>query len=66
MQERVRILRLMLSVRCRTPARCVGWYHSHPHFEAQPSIIDIKNQVLQQHQARDGDEEPYIGVCGNA
>jgi hypothetical protein len=40
----------------------VGWYHSHPHFEAQPSIIDIKNQVLQQQQARDGGAEPYIGA----
>ena len=44
-------------------ARCVGWYHSHPHFEAQPSIIDIKNQVLQQRQARDGGgAETYIGA----
>ena len=32
--------------------RCVGWYHSHPHFAAHPSIIDIKNQVNQQHQYR--------------
>lgn len=32
--------------------RCIGWYHSHPHFAAHPSIIDIKNQVNQQHQYR--------------
>lgn len=40
---------------CLSPGsvcRCVGWYHSHPHFAAHPSIIDIKNQVNQQHQYR--------------
>ena len=47
------------SVRMR---RCVGWYHSHPHFEAQPCIIDIRNQVMQQRQARTGGDEPYIGA----
>lgn len=26
----------------------VGWYHSHPRFEARPSVIDIKNHA--QHQ----------------
>jgi hypothetical protein len=41
----------------------VGWYHSHPHFAAHPSIIDIHNQVTQQHQfRRDSDDEPYIAA----
>lgn len=43
--------------------RCVGWYHSHPHFPAQPSIIDIKNQVVQQQQFRKGDGmETYVAA----
>ncbi|CAL8469922.1 g9464 [Coccomyxa elongata] len=43
--------------------KCVGWYHSHPHFAAHPSIIDIKNQVAQQFQYRDEDgAETYIAA----
>lgn len=41
----------------------MGWYHSHPHFAAHPSIIDIKNQVAQQFQYRDEDgAETYIAA----
>ena len=33
----------------------VGWYHSHPTFAAQPSLIDLCNQLMQQqHHARGG------------
>ncbi|KAK9865967.1 hypothetical protein WJX84_011457 [Apatococcus fuscideae] len=43
--------------------RCVGWYHSHPHFETLPSLVDIGNQVAQQHAHRcDSGQEPYIGA----
>ncbi|CAG9460590.1 unnamed protein product [Pedinophyceae sp. YPF-701] len=27
----------------------VGWYHSHPDFDAQPSVIDVSNQLRHQH-----------------
>lgn len=28
--------------------RVVGWYHSHPTFEPEPSIRDIENQTSYQ------------------
>jgi len=33
--------------------RVVGWYHSHPTFQPQPSVIDINNQFMSQCNARD-------------
>ncbi|KAG0165298.1 Myb-like, SWIRM and MPN domains 1 [Apophysomyces sp. BC1015] len=42
----------------------VGWYHSHPTFEPQPSIRDIENQTSYQTLFRNektGDE-PFIGM----
>ncbi|KAI8371548.1 uncharacterized protein BYT42DRAFT_72947 [Radiomyces spectabilis] len=42
----------------------VGWYHSHPTFEPQPSIRDIENQTSYQtlfRHEQTGDE-PFIGV----
>lgn len=42
----------------RAGMRVVGWYHSHPTFPTQPSIIDIYNQVLQQHAHRE--EAPAV------
>jgi proteasome lid subunit RPN8/RPN11 len=41
--------------------KVVGWYHSHPTFQAIPSTIDIYNQVLQQHAHR---EEGGSGAGG--
>ncbi|KAG0267606.1 hypothetical protein BG011_002914 [Mortierella polycephala] len=42
----------------------VGWYHSHPTFEPNPSIRDIENQS--EHQAmfrrRELGVEPFVGV----
>ena len=42
----------------------VGWYHSHPLFQPDPSVTDINNQ--QQYQALMKDEksglEPFIGL----
>lgn len=23
----------------------VGWYHSHPHFQNNPSLVDVENQT---------------------
>ncbi|KAJ2011152.1 hypothetical protein IWW57_006711 [Coemansia sp. S610] len=44
--------------------RVVGWYHSHPTFRPDPSIIDIENQTAYQTLFRDGDssEEPFVGA----
>ncbi|KAK9818670.1 hypothetical protein WJX74_002471 [Apatococcus lobatus] len=43
--------------------RCMGWYHSHPRFETLPSLVDIGNQVAQQHAHRcDSGHEPYVGA----
>ncbi|KAJ2162168.1 hypothetical protein GGF46_000910 [Coemansia sp. RSA 552] len=44
--------------------RVVGWYHSHPTFRPDPSIIDIENQTAYQTLFRDSDstEEPFVGA----
>ncbi|CEG84925.1 hypothetical protein RMATCC62417_18666 [Rhizopus microsporus] len=41
----------------------VGWYHSHPTFEPQPSIRDIENQTSYQDLFRNeaSGDEPFIG-----
>ncbi|KAI9247234.1 hypothetical protein BY458DRAFT_527392 [Sporodiniella umbellata] len=41
----------------------VGWYHSHPTFEPQPSIRDIENQTSYQDLFRveSSGDEPFIG-----
>ncbi|KAI8150018.1 hypothetical protein BJV82DRAFT_6835 [Fennellomyces sp. T-0311] len=45
----------------------VGWYHSHPTFEPNPSIRDIQYQCLYQTLFRDETTgvEPFIGVIVN-
>ncbi|RUS34022.1 LOW QUALITY PROTEIN: hypothetical protein BC938DRAFT_482788 [Jimgerdemannia flammicorona] len=41
----------------------VGWYHSHPTFEPNPSVRDIENQSAYQALfRRDTGVEPFIGV----
>lgn len=44
--------------------RVVGWYHSHPTFRPDPSIIDIENQTSYQKLFRDCEsaEEPFVGA----
>ncbi|KAI9506113.1 hypothetical protein BX070DRAFT_187140 [Coemansia spiralis] len=44
--------------------RVVGWYHSHPTFRPDPSIIDIENQTAYQALFRDSEssEEPFVGA----
>ncbi|KAI8322428.1 hypothetical protein GQ54DRAFT_240472, partial [Martensiomyces pterosporus] len=44
--------------------RVVGWYHSHPTFRPDPSIIDIENQTAYQTLFRDNEssEEPFVGA----
>jgi protein MYSM1 len=40
----------------------VGWYHSHPVFEARPSAKDNENQRNYQALCRDGKHEPWVGI----
>ena len=42
----------------------VGWYHSHPVFQPDPSIRDIENQASYQHLCRDPTTsiEPFVGL----
>lgn len=42
----------------------VGWYHSHPIFEARPSAKDNENQRNYQALCRDADTglEPWVGA----
>ncbi|KAL5035475.1 hypothetical protein RTP6_003162 [Batrachochytrium dendrobatidis] len=41
----------------------VGWYHSHPTFEPNPSIRDIENQAnYQKLFCREDGMEPFVGV----
>ena len=41
----------------------VGWYHSHPTFEPNPSIRDIENQQnYQQLFKRWDSSEPFVGI----
>ncbi|KAG9292964.1 hypothetical protein G9A89_016326 [Geosiphon pyriformis] len=44
--------------------RVVGWYHSHPTFAPDPSIIDLQNQKNYQQLFRDDtkNEEPFVGA----
>ncbi|KAI9498930.1 hypothetical protein BDB00DRAFT_326343 [Zychaea mexicana] len=45
----------------------VGWYHSHPTFEPNPSVRDIEYQRLYQTLFRDETTgiEPFIGIIVN-
>ncbi|EDO44817.1 predicted protein, partial [Nematostella vectensis] len=43
----------------------VGWYHSHPSYQADPSVQDIKSQLRYQHalqQGLSGPQEPCLGL----
>src|SRR5690606_21951956 len=48
----------------RREMRVVGWYHSHPTFTPDPSIVDIENQTNYQRLFKDEemDEEPFVGA----
>ena len=39
----------------------LGWYHSHPIFEVNPSNIDIDNQKQQQDMFFNDNEKPFVG-----
>ncbi len=40
----------------------VGWYHSHPAFQAEPSVTDIQNQQTHQEVFTKDTETPFLGV----
>lgn len=42
----------------------VGWYHSHPVFRPDPSLVDLENQRNYQKLFHDPDSasEPFVGV----
>ena len=46
----------------------VGWYHSHPTFQPEPSITDIDNQAIYQQLFQseaggdDGSVCPFVGL----
>ena len=44
--------------------RVVGWYHSHPSFQPDPSVRDIQNQTSYQTLFRDTNTaiEPFLGI----
>ncbi|KAF8920492.1 hypothetical protein BGZ58_004318, partial [Dissophora ornata] len=44
--------------------RIVGWYHSHPTFTPDPSLVDIENQTSYQSLFKDEsmNEEPFVGA----
>ncbi|KAF9408782.1 hypothetical protein BGZ94_002190 [Podila epigama] len=44
--------------------RVVGWYHSHPTFTPDPSLVDIENQASYQNLFKDEimGEEPFVGA----
>ncbi|KAF9930267.1 hypothetical protein FBU30_000687 [Linnemannia zychae] len=44
--------------------RIVGWYHSHPTFTPDPSLVDIENQRSYQSLFKDDtmNEEPFVGA----
>ncbi|KAG0308906.1 hypothetical protein BGZ98_006257 [Dissophora globulifera] len=44
--------------------KIVGWYHSHPTFTPDPSLVDIENQTSYQSLFKDEsmNEEPFVGA----
>lgn len=44
--------------------KVVGWYHSHPIFQPDPSRRDIENQLSHQIMFKDEEtrEEPFVGL----
>ena len=42
--------------------RVVGWYHSHPVFDNQPSLRDIANQLAYQNMFEAAGGAPFLGA----
>lgn len=41
--------------------KIVGWYHSHPTFKVEPSVVDIQNHENYQKMF-ENDGQPFLGV----
>jgi len=39
----------------------IGWYHSHPQFDVNPSNIDVNNH-MQNQQIFDNDKKPFVAL----
>lgn len=42
----------------------VGWYHSHPNFKVEPSVIDINNHTCQQNNFRQNNKHMVAAIIG--
>lgn len=51
----------------RQHVRMIGWYHSHPNFEPNPSLRDLETQTVYQGLCRgvDGGVEAFVGLICN-
>lgn len=51
----------------RSGVRMIGWYHSHPNFEPNPSLRDLETQTMYQGLCRsvDGGQEAFVGIIVN-
>lgn len=53
--------RLALEKANKRGQNLIGWYHSHPQFQVDPSNIDVSNhQTYQQNFERDG--HPFVAL----
>lgn len=42
----------------------VGWYHSHPTFKVEPSLIDIENHTCQQENFSENNKHMIAAIIG--
>ena len=42
--------------------KIVGWYHSHPKFQPDPSVVDIQNQSTYQQLFDASPDNPFVGL----
>jgi len=42
--------------------KVVGWYHSHPTFQPDPSVTDIENQSIYQTMFGASHNHPFVGL----
>lgn len=47
-----------------TGTEIVGWYHSHPNFKVDPSVIDINNHTCQQNNFKENNKHIIAAIIG--
>jgi len=47
-----------------TGSEIVGWYHSHPNFKVDPSVIDINNHTCQQNNFQENKKHMVAAIIG--